>query len=483
MLCYEGTQSIREVSEDLGRTENSVYQRLHRIRVRLLECIEQEDSREDVAMTQAELQDDPLREYAEQYCNGTLSAEQTAALERRLADDPRAMEFFVLYMEIHSQIAWEARARGEDSGEGRGTRNEENEEPADSVGAAVELPHQLTEQPHHVGIVPPIIIQPALSSSFPPFPFLVGSIGFSYLMATLIMGAALAIAHAWKLPDYPQVAKSSPAPAKAVVEPKVQFVGRITGMVGCRFEEGSGVENQKSKIRNQKCLVALGDKFALSSGLMEITYDTGAKVVLQGPVTYEVESPASGYLSIGKLTARVESTKSQVANLQISKSQISKFVVRTPSVTVTDLGTEFGVDVSQDGVSEVHVLKGLVRTQSCDETGGGSQPTELQEGEARQYQPASTLADHRELAQATMISFDRAKFESMRIPRREDRYQRWLAYSQKLREDPALVAYYTFESAGATNAILPNLSAAGGRWTGRSKTANGSTAACRASSR
>jgi RNA polymerase sigma-70 factor, ECF subfamily len=40
-LCYDGTQSIREVSEDLGRTENSVYQRLHRIRGRLLDCIEQ----------------------------------------------------------------------------------------------------------------------------------------------------------------------------------------------------------------------------------------------------------------------------------------------------------------------------------------------------------------------------------------------------------------------------------------------------------
>ena len=39
---------------------------------------------------------------------------------------------------------------------------------------------------------------------------------------------------------------------------------------------------------------------------MEITYDTGAKVILQGPVTYEVESPAGGFLSVGKLTARVE---------------------------------------------------------------------------------------------------------------------------------------------------------------------------------
>jgi RNA polymerase sigma-70 factor, ECF subfamily len=39
-LCYDGERSIRRVSEDLGRTENSVYQRLHRIRAKLLDCIE-----------------------------------------------------------------------------------------------------------------------------------------------------------------------------------------------------------------------------------------------------------------------------------------------------------------------------------------------------------------------------------------------------------------------------------------------------------
>ncbi len=39
-LCYDGMQSIRKVSEDLGRTENSVYQRLHRIRAKLFECIQ-----------------------------------------------------------------------------------------------------------------------------------------------------------------------------------------------------------------------------------------------------------------------------------------------------------------------------------------------------------------------------------------------------------------------------------------------------------
>ena len=94
-------------------------------------------------------------------------------------------------------------------------------------------------------------------------------------------------------------------------------------MVDCRWEtKGLGIrdwgleEGSKSKVQgskkiqslipNPQSLVSLGDKFALASGLMEITYDTGAKVILQGPVTYEVESASGGFLSLGKLTARLE---------------------------------------------------------------------------------------------------------------------------------------------------------------------------------
>ena len=86
-------------------------------------------------------------------------------------------------------------------------------------------------------------------------------------------------------------------------------------MVDCSWEKkGLGIRdwgletaaNRQSLIPNPQSLVSLGDKYALASGLMEITYDTGAKVILQGPVTYEVESKDGGYLSVGKLTARLE---------------------------------------------------------------------------------------------------------------------------------------------------------------------------------
>ena len=45
----------------------------------------------------------------------------------------------------------------------------------------------------------------------------------------------------------------------------------------------------------QRRQVPLGRKYALASGLMEITYDTGAKVILQGPATYEMEANG-GYI-------------------------------------------------------------------------------------------------------------------------------------------------------------------------------------------
>ena len=64
-------------------------------------------------------------------------------------------------------------------------------------------------------------------------------------------------------------------------------VGRITGMVDCQW-----ADPQTAPATNA---VRLGHKYTLASGLMEITYDTGAKVILQGPVKYEVESATGGF--------------------------------------------------------------------------------------------------------------------------------------------------------------------------------------------
>ncbi len=101
---------------------------------------------------------------------------------------------------------------------------------------------------------------------------------------------------------------------------------------------------------------------------------------------YEVESRAGGYLSLGRLTAKVEKKgergerreerEERAANQQstinhqpsaipaapspLSPLPSPLFVVRTPTARVADLGTEFGVEVDPSAGSIAHVYAGEV---------------------------------------------------------------------------------------------------------------------------
>ena len=169
----------------------------------------------------------------------------------------------------------------------------------------------------------------------------------AYLIATLIFGLGLLIGSHVYVSQPVQLARQSSAPGCVDAEPKRETIGRITGMVDCRW----------AATAFDSPAVPLGRKYELASGLMEITYDTGAKVILQGPVKYEVESAAGGYLAVGKLTGKVTTEAAR------------GLTIRTPTATVTDLGTEFGVEVDKQGSTISHVFRGSVRLQAVSATG------------------------------------------------------------------------------------------------------------------
>ena len=193
---------------------------------------------------------------------------------------------------------------------------------------------------------------------------------------------------------------------------------------------------------------------------MEITYDTGAKVILQGPVTYEVESRSGGFLSLGKLSARVEgSTKygvrstekvaggqwpvasdnqqSTINNQRSSNPQspipnpsslstvhYPLFTIKTPTAIVTDLGTEFGVEVDKQGGTTSHVYRGSVELQVASADGKAERPVQvLRENESARVErsrdaiggggqitvarlPASAASFVREIPRQTIKTFD-----------------------------------------------------------------------------
>ena len=200
-----------------------------------------------------------------------------------------------------------------------------------------------------------------------------GSFAFSYVVAALIVGVGLLVGGVWRVSYFQELANSAAWQVPAARVARIPTVGRITDMVGCRWINPAAAPADRDP-------VALGRKYALAAGLLEVTYDTGAKVIIEGPATYEIESPSGGFLSFGKLTAWVEKGKMEGRmmndELRTQSADIhhSSFVthhlfsVRTPTAIVTDLGTEFGVEVDRSGASRAHVFRGRIELRP---TGGG----------------------------------------------------------------------------------------------------------------
>ena len=241
-------------------------------------------------MSSMEPSHDPLRGRVERYCDGTLSDADMAALERRLRDDPQALEFFVLYMEIHSQIAWTVRAHAEEEGgEAREPLGGGNE-PEAAFPPAVRRPP--------LSSFPPIVLDLPLTPPSPLFTFdsSVGGFLFSYTTAAVILGIALLIGWTWTIHYDHQTVIDAPRQVSRGDVPETPLVGRVNGAIDCRWADGAAEAFEHDGVR-------LGRRYTLLSGFLEIAYDRGAKVILQGPCTYEVESTAGGFLSFGKLTA------------------------------------------------------------------------------------------------------------------------------------------------------------------------------------
>ena len=90
-----------------------------------------------------------------------------------------------------------------------------------------------------------------------------------------------------------------------------------------------------------------GKVLRLEQGLAEIEFDRGARVILQGPAGIELVSATTARLLYGTLTARVP-------------AQARGFTVLSPSGKVVDLGTEFGLSVSDAAPRACAVFTGLV---------------------------------------------------------------------------------------------------------------------------
>jgi hypothetical protein len=362
-------------------------------------------------------------------CNGALSQEDAARLETLLQGNAEAQEAYLDQMCLDRWLRWEF------------VRN-------------VESPELATEPE-----------KSWIAFSAPVFHAISGAVGgtaryfssgwpLAYAITTAVFAFAMLIGSVTKVSTSTPAAKLSPSlnandhsshdewaldsqggdAQKAASEtPRKKtsvFVGRITGEADCQWtcktrrrgdeETGSAAnptlsakhetETPRLQVSKSPSLVCFGDRLTIASGLLEITFDTGAKVILEGPCCFNVESNG-GFLAVGRLTGRLDKTgrlgeeeTRKLADPSLSKNQTSKspslpvsqspslaasnpqspisnpqspFIIATPTAIVTDLGTEFGVEVERDGRTMSHVFRGSVRFQSVGRNADAASKTSV----------------------------------------------------------------------------------------------------------
>lgn len=121
-----------------------------------------------------------------------------------------------------------------------------------------------------------------------------------------------------------------------------------------------------------------GGMLALQGGLAEIVFASGATVILEAPAIFEVIDGGTGKLGRGRLMATLE-------------RPTGPFAIHTPTAVVTDLGTQFGVEVDDRGKTDVRVFQGLVELAVLA-TLGATEPLRLSAGDAGEVDAAGRIA-------------------------------------------------------------------------------------------
>lgn len=129
-----------------------------------------------------------------------------------------------------------------------------------------------------------------------------------------------------------------------------------------------------------------GTRLELVAGLVEIACDTGATLVVEGPASFQLTGGAAARLDRGKATVSLASQE------EGGPAAAARFAVTTPSATVTDLGTAFGVIVSDDGETVVSVFDGIVDLLPH---GAAAKPLRLAAGEGGGVAAAAAVATPR----------------------------------------------------------------------------------------
>ena len=253
--------------------------------------------------------------------------------------------------------------------------------------------------------------------------------------AMLLLGIGLLVRKTPAKLDPQETAAAAPTPEETSTPSRlleVERVAVITRQHDVVWEQGAEVRSLDEPLARQR--------IDIRSGLMQIEFYCGAAVIVEGPASFEVVSPDRGYAHFGKLRAHVP-------------ARAHGFTIGTKSGDIVDLGTEFGLEISDEGGSELHVIDGEVDFQGSDDAADASK--RLIGGQAMKL-------DSEDVA-SRMLDSNADRFKSpaefQKLANQKDlaKFERWIDYHAQLRQDPSLVADYRFNGSQGWGRTLVNV--------------------------
>jgi FecR protein len=291
-------------------------------------------------------------------CNGTITADDTGQLDALLTRNEDARRFYNDYMFLHAELySQHASLDAVESGADCGLAGADLSSTPGAVGESASRATSLNRKQYAWLAVAAALVGVAAVSSWVTYAVTGG-----------------------RVVNSPEVAQAAGGDERAAV-------ARITATRNCMWAKTAKNLGFGSRLIS-------GERLDLTNGLVEITFNDGAVVVLEGPATFDVDSPGRAQLHEGRLTAVVP-------------ERAHGFQVATARMNVVDLGTEFGLMAEPEGTAEIHVFNGLVKAQLLDERGNQVRTMELNTSQAARIEPAAAVV--------------------ARIPARDDEFVRTLS--------------------------------------------------------
>ena len=288
--------------------------------------------------------DDELVALIGRLCDGTASHEDCTRLDQCLAD-PAAVECYCAMLELEASLQWWWHTM-----------------PSGQDAMVLEMIAALAAP-----------VQPRASAALPSPPSrdvrtawsrlqacvaaaadLVGGIeieprrlSITVLAAVLTIGGLLAVSGGWGA----RLLGVADSPVGDSVRP-ADAIARIRAVDGVVWREPLA-----SHVADE--WLPEGARLDIVRGLIEVAYLTGATVIIEGPASFEVSGAGTGTLARGRLTATLNKPR-------------TSFAIHTPSAIVTDRGTQFGVEVDEQGATDVRVFQGLVELAAVGMIGADS---------------------------------------------------------------------------------------------------------------